>query len=623
MTRGPEPPLAPAPVDVPPLGRSWRGSLLRVSLLVGLFALSARNFEFFHAVVELFCVGVAVAIVVYAWNARGIVNDAYGSVLGIGYGWMALLDLVHTLSFPGMSVFRGLSLNHAIQFWLIARVVQTVALLAAPLLVARRPRFLIVWLAFGALSSALFLAIVRYEALPLAYAGTDGTTPFKSMAELSLAAGLGAAWWFTWRARRHLEADTIRLMSWSIALTIASEVALSFYRTPYGLGPVVGHLLKVIAFYVAYRAILLRGSLRPFQVLFRDALEGHARFAAVFERMYRPAFVLAPEADGAFVVRRANPSAAAFLGRDLADLEGRRCSQLFEHDGTASELRSALTAAWNEEFTRSTGIVTRSADGVVETWIEPDLYRIPGDEIVLVLRDRTAEMQTVEALRHTSEELRRLHDAQHRKLEEERRRIAQELHDELGQVATAMTIGLDRVARRAAPLDPGLFETATKLKGLAASTVDTIRRICAELRPSQLDLLGLPEALEAKLREFERETGIEASLHTSLEAPELDLDLTTALYRIAQESLTNVARHSFAGTVKVTLSTDADAVRLEVEDDGRGITELEAEADTSLGVLGMRERALARGGRLDVVGVPDGGTRITAIVPRTPVNASP
>lgn len=615
-------PESTRPHGSPAIDVAWRTSLVRVSLLVGLFAVSARNFEFFHAVVELFCVGVAVAIVVYAWNARGLVRDTYASVLGIGYGWGALLDLVHTLAFPGMNVFGDLSTDHAIQVWLLARLIQVVTLLVAPLLAARRASFVLTWVAFGALSTGLFSLVLLGDVVPKAYDPVMGVTAFKTGFEVFLVLVLGAAWVLTRRARAHLEAETVRLMTWSIALTIVSELSLAFYRSPFSLASVGGHLLKVVAYYFAYRAILLRGSVRPFQALFRDVIEGRARFSAIFEHMLRPALVVVPAPGGDYLVRDANPAAALSLGRPVGQLLGAPCASLMGGQRAAA-ISAALDEAWHSGEAVSRSIVERGEGEVLESWIDHEVFRIPGDELVVVSRDRTDEMRGLEALRHTSEELRRLHDAQHRKLEEERRRIAQELHDELGQVATALTIGLDRVERRVATLDPTLTEPVAKLKGLASSTVDSIRRICSELRPSQLDLLGLPDAVEAKLRDFERETGIETSLVVDVDARVLDRDLSTALFRILQESLTNVARHSFAGAVAVRLAGDGVRIVLEVADDGRGITESEANAETAFGLIGMRERALSAGGQVTVAGSPDGGTRVRVEVPVNPVTVAP
>ena len=149
--------------------------------------------------------------------------------------------------------------------------------------------------------------------------------------------------------------------------------------------------------------------------------------------------------------------------------------------------------------------------------------------------------------------------------------------------------------------------------------VKSVRRIATELRPPILDQLGLPAAVEWLAQDFSRRTGIVCAtamhpLHTDITA-----DLATALFRIVQEALTNVSRHAGARNVTIELDTKSDCVTLEINDDGRGITESRASGPASLGILGMRERAAALGGVLEVTPRDGGGTRVAAWFP--PVGA--
>lgn len=614
----PEPRLGAAsdlyePVRFPPLF-GWRANLLRLALVVGFFVLSAWHYELFHAVSEVFCAVVAAAIVVYAWNARAIVRDAYSAFLGAGFLWMIALDLLHAFAFPGIEVLPGQSTNASVQLRIAARFVQALALIGAPLMAKRHPSFSRAGFAFGAVACGAIAAVWR-GVLPEAIQIPGWQTPGAQAVELVLCLMFFVAGILTWRARHVLDRETHRLMTWSILLTVNSELCISLTGSRMGIATACGHILKMISFYFVYRAILLRGNQRPFESLYRDVIDSRARFSAVFERMLQPALILGPGASGAFAVQAANSAALNLLARSGAEVLGRPLDDVVGGRALPG-LRAALQEVTETGLPATRSMIARHADGTLERWIDLDVFPTAAPEIGVVSRDRTDEMRTVEALRRSGVELRQLHEAQHRKLEEERRRIAQELHDELGQVATALTIGLDRCERRAAETDPRLAETAAKLKGLAASTVDTVRRICAELRPSLLDLLGLPDAIEAKLRDLETETGIETTLHLDVDSVPLDRDLATVLYRILQESLTNVARHSMAGTVTVSLTTSAGRACLTVEDDGRGITAAEAAADTSFGIIGMRERALAAGGTVEVVGTPAAGTRVRVEIPR-------
>lgn len=204
--------------------------------------------------------------------------------------------------------------------------------------------------------------------------------------------------------------------------------------------------------------------------------------------------------------------------------------------------------------------------------------------------------------------------------EEEALRIARELHDELGQAMTCMTMELAAVQRQ---LEPGVAlsipEVQERLAGvrrLLDTTIATTRKICTELRPALLDQIGLLPALEAQAEEFEARTGIFCNL--TLPAGEIDLtpDAALAVFRIFQEILTNVARHSGATEVTVEFAMTEEEVRLEVIDNGRGVTKAEIAQASGLGLIGMRERALAAGGQVLVESAADGGTRVILSLPR-------
>ncbi|HLL24528.1 MAG TPA: GAF domain-containing protein [Kofleriaceae bacterium] len=199
--------------------------------------------------------------------------------------------------------------------------------------------------------------------------------------------------------------------------------------------------------------------------------------------------------------------------------------------------------------------------------------------------------------------------------EDERTQIAREVHDELGQALTALKMDIAWVLRRL-PTVPGNEPLAAKLAEMARSAdaiIGSVRRISAELRPGILDDLGLSAAIEWQLEEFAKRTGIVTNLDSTLGEPPLERALATTLFRIFQEALTNVARHAGAATVTVRLGLDHGQVRLEVEDDGVGIP---VDADkTSLGLLGMCERARRLGGDCEVRRCGARGTVVSVSVP--------
>jgi signal transduction histidine kinase len=154
------------------------------------------------------------------------------------------------------------------------------------------------------------------------------------------------------------------------------------------------------------------------------------------------------------------------------------------------------------------------------------------------------------------------------------------------------------------------------MAALIDGSMRTVRRVSTELRPGLLDDLGLAAAIEWQVGEFAERTGIRCDLHLSEEGVRLESDVATALFRILQEALTNVARHAEADEVHVELAVDPGEVVLRVADDGRGITESEISSSHALGLLGMRERGRTLGGEVRFEGVAGQGTVVTASIPR-------
>jgi two-component system sensor histidine kinase UhpB len=197
--------------------------------------------------------------------------------------------------------------------------------------------------------------------------------------------------------------------------------------------------------------------------------------------------------------------------------------------------------------------------------------------------------------------------------EEERARIARDLHDEVNQALTAILL---RLQASAAAAPPALAEELAETRALAQQAMSELLRLVRELRPTALDDHGLVPALRSQITEFDRRPGITASLEVEDDLPELSVDEQLVVYRIAQESLSNVARHAGASHVKVSLSRADDGrhVRLRVADDGAGLSAPSPTPGTGLGLTGMRERARLAGGRLDVrPGCRDGSGTIVEL----------
>jgi signal transduction histidine kinase len=218
-----------------------------------------------------------------------------------------------------------------------------------------------------------------------------------------------------------------------------------------------------------------------------------------------------------------------------------------------------------------------------------------------------------ERLRESEDKLRRLAAHLISVREEERAHIAREIHDELGQVLTGLKMEVTWLAKRLT--DAALLEKADSMCALIDSSVQTVRKIATGLRPEMLDDMGLVAAVGWQAKDFQKRTGIRCRAKLPPETTKLDHDISTTVFRIFQEILTNVARHSRATRVDMELAVSEDQLRLEVVDNGIGIPDADVGGRKSLGLLGMQERALLFGGEVGISGKSGEGTRVAVFIP--------
>jgi signal transduction histidine kinase len=229
-------------------------------------------------------------------------------------------------------------------------------------------------------------------------------------------------------------------------------------------------------------------------------------------------------------------------------------------------------------------------------------------QAVRIRRERNRSDRATRQLRQLAARLQNVRD-------EERMRIARELHDELGQALTAIKMDIGWAADRVPSGDKTFVDRFQSTLALIDTTIRNIRKVATDLRPSILDL-GLNASIEWLLDEFHSRTGVEYSLDLPNPEVEADPQLATAIFRILQETLTNVARHSRATRIDVLLQRNNGDLILEVQDNGKGISpQPPADRAESLGILGMRERALGLGGEVTVQSPASGGTTVCARIP--------
>lgn len=250
------------------------------------------------------------------------------------------------------------------------------------------------------------------------------------------------------------------------------------------------------------------------------------------------------------------------------------------------------------------------------------------EELIKKLEQKNLELERSDAeqkrqatqVRENANALRALSARLQSVREEERTRIAREIHDVLGQLLTALKLDVRWLEKRAAGLSDtalraGFVEKAQSAGRLIDETVEAVQKIAMELRPTILDHLGLAAAIQCEAQEFQKRSGVRCEVALPAQRLSLKAEFNTALFRIFQEILTNVARHAEASQVDIALEQTGGWLELRVRDNGKGISEQQAGDSQALGLLGMRERALTVGGELLIQGVAGKGTTVTAKVP--------
>ncbi len=341
----------------------------------------------------------------------------------------------------------------------------------------------------------------------------------------------------------------------------------------------------------------------------------NARMCAVLDLMPVPIWIIDAER-----VVYANCTAMGLFGlTEQEQLVGRSIHELLSTDGPVS-LRAQL-----ERITQDPGSPPSLIAGTllrtdgqtrhveIATSALPDHGRTV---LQMAIIDVTESRRQMQEQKQHRQELRRLATSVVEAREEERRRIARELHDELGQRLTALKMEIATLRHRGS--GGAEAERIAGMLEMVDSSVSALRRIAADLRPLILDDLGLNAAIEWLARDASRRLGIKVTVHLGHEDPPLAPGADIALYRMVQEALTNVGRHACATEVQVGLDQAGGELVLTVRDNGTGFRDQALRQEGRYGLLGMRERALALGGRLAIDCPPGGGSRIVVHLPLAP-----
>jgi diguanylate cyclase (GGDEF)-like protein len=256
------------------------------AVLFGLFLTSLYSYILFHSLTEIFSIVIGCSIFILAWNSRHRLDNDYLLFLGIAYLFVSGLDLIHTLSYKGMGVFPGYDSNLPTQFWIAARYVQALSLLIFPLFLHRKLNVYLAFLGYAVVTSLLLWAILA-GVFPACFVEGAGLTPFKKVSEYLISLILVASAVVLFRKREALDPKVVSWLIVSLVLTIGAELAFTFYISVYDFSNLIGHFLKIVAFYLVYKAITEMGLEKPHQLLFRNLKQSETALRNALEEVER------------------------------------------------------------------------------------------------------------------------------------------------------------------------------------------------------------------------------------------------------------------------------------------------------------------------------------------------
>ena len=342
--------------------------------------------------------------------------------------------------------------------------------------------------------------------------------------------------------------------------------------------------------------------------------ESEERYSALFDRSL--SYVYVHDFKGKFI--DANEAALKALGYKRKEMFQLNLTSLLDKSQLLKAIKSLREIIRSGHQKKPDEYKLRRKDGRY-IWVETEgslLYKKGKPYAIQGLaRDITEKKMAEVDLRESEEQLRNLTAHLQSIREEERAVVAREIHDELGQALTAIKMDLSWLGKKIPEEYSSLLKKTKAMSALIDSTIQTVQRISTELRPGLLDDIGLLAAVEWQAEEFHKRTGVVCELSVRSQDIILDQERSTAVFRIFQETLTNITRHAHASQVKVSLVKKDNTFELKVKDNGRGITEEKISNPKSLGLIGIQERVHSLNGEFNIRGIPSKGTTLTVSIP--------
>jgi PAS domain S-box-containing protein len=539
---------------------SWYLAILGGALVFsGLYLCSLYNYLLFHSFAEIFSIVVACSIFIIAWNARRFLDNSYFMFLGVAFLFVGAVDLVHTLAYSGMGVFPGYGTNLATQLWLVARYFQSLSLLIAPLLIGRKLRVNFLFLSYGVAISLLLVSIFYWQNFPVCFVEGVGLTPFKKISEYVISLILLGAIFTMFQKRREFDISVLRFLFAAIIVTIASELSFTLYQSPFGLPNLIGHFLKIVSFYLIYKAIIETSLIRPYDLLFRNLKQSEDRYRDLYEEA--PNAYFSCRVDGH--IERANRSARELLGYSRDELVGRPVLDLYADTPNGKAKAEGVFQRFlaGEEISNEE-LEMRQADGG-NVWVSLSVRPIRDKEgRVVASRSIVVDISG------------------HKRLEQLKDDFIGLVSHELRSPMTVITGAINTALTEAERLSPEETHQLLKDAALEAELLSNILGNLLELSRVQANRLFLhTEAIDVRRVVQDAVEGIkrQSSAHQFMVSLPRKLPPVYAdplrLERILYNLLENAVKYSpQGGKIRVSVKPEKEHLIISVSDQGVGIS---------------------------------------------------
>jgi PAS domain S-box-containing protein len=252
--------------------------ILALGIILTLFLISRFNYLLFHSMVEGFSIVIACGIFMVVWNSRRFIENNFFILIGIAYAFVSAIDFMHAVTYNGINIFPVNGSNLSTQLWIAARYLQAVSLLIASLLIGKNIKIYNILGSYFLILILIFLSIFYWQIFPDCFIDGSGLTPFKRSSEFIISLLFLISIIILYKKKENFDLHLFDLVIASSIVNIASELNFTFYETPFGIPNLIGHLLKVVSFYLIYKAIIVSGLSDPFNILFRKLKQKEEAF---------------------------------------------------------------------------------------------------------------------------------------------------------------------------------------------------------------------------------------------------------------------------------------------------------------------------------------------------------